>query len=129
MSTRLQRLKRRGVVLTMQKILELEIDCVMTRDDSICDIITETGLKIAVKYGDRPTNAELNSWEFKIAPEEREICEFMILILNTHEGELFYVIPTTEITDETIVLNPFIEEDQYEKIKDKWDLNSDSPKD
>ncbi len=127
LSTYLQRLKRRGVILTMQKLLGLGIDCIMTPDNWIFDIITEIGLKIAVKYKDQPTNAELNTWEFKIPPEEREQCDFMILILNTQEGDQFYVIPTREITDEVIVLNPSTEPDGHRDIGDGWDLTSDSP--
>ena len=117
-----------GVSLVITELIKNGIDAIPTPDFWIFDVITFTGLKLEVKFANASISRGGSGYEFErftfaISPLELKITDFIILVLNTQKGALFYVIPPKAITSTTIAFNPFSQQkSKYEKYQSRWDL-------
>lgn len=110
------------------KLIELGIETIIAPDSWHFDLITREGIKIEVKFATSRTSTggggySHERFEFQIHPKEYDLCDFVILVLDTKKGYLFYIIPIEKVTCCHIAFNPFSKSrSRYLKYKDRWDL-------
>lgn len=111
----------------MAKLLELEIDVLETPEFWYYDILTRFDIKIEVKYanatiGRNSRGVEYETFAFRVKPREKQVCDFLVLVLETKRGTLYYVLPKTQITALNISFNPFSRQpNKYKRFKNRWD--------
>lgn len=126
MSSKTTKKGKIGVQLVVLELLKRGIDAISMPYFWPFDIITKLGLKLEVKYsniGKRKggTGYYSESFTFRVSKTETYIVDYLILVLNTKKGNLFYVIPMGEVTSRTIAFNPFSQvKSRYEKYRDYW---------
>jgi hypothetical protein len=119
---------RLGVHLALIELLKLKIDVISAPYFWPFDLITKVGLKIEVKYsnigiGKSGRGIIYKRYTFRVRPAELLLLDFLILVLNTQKGKLFYIIPKSAIDSKTIAFNPFSrQKSKYEKYLNRWDL-------
>ncbi|GAH13518.1 unnamed protein product, partial [marine sediment metagenome] len=92
------------------------------------DIFTMNGIKIEVKISNKGkvrggTGYISERFSFRTSNAELELLDFLVLVLNTHKGYLFYVIPKESIDCKTIAFNPFSQQkSKYKVFLNRWDL-------
>lgn len=117
-----------GAYLVLFELFKRGIDAIATPRFWPFDIFTRHGIMIEVKFSNKGTSKGGSGYSserftFRNSPIERSLLDFLILVLNTHKGYLFYIIPKKAITSNTIAFNPFSpQESQYEKYLNRWDL-------
>lgn len=134
MVTSLRRLGRKGVILVMMKILEAGIDVSMTPNEWHFDLITQNGARLEVKFANATITkgrdgTEYERYVFNLQPTEKQVCDFVILVLNTPKGHHFYIIPIKDLSSRHISFNPFSRQrSKYDRFKDCWELISNPTK-
>lgn len=117
-----------GVYLTMAKLIQLNITAIPMPLFWHFDLLTQNGIKIEVKFanlskGKSGRGNTCYRFHFNIHHRELFFCDFVILVLNTKNGYLFYIIPKEKITCKSIAFNPFSKQSsKYEFYRDRWDL-------
>jgi hypothetical protein len=117
-----------GVHLVLIELNKRGIDALRTKTFWGFDVFTMNGIKIEVKLsnigiGKGGTGSSCERFTFRVSSAELELLDFLVLVLNTKEGYLFYIIPKSVIDGRTIAFNPFSsQKSKYEKYLNRWDL-------
>ena len=117
-----------GVHLVLLELFKRKIDAIATPEFWPVDIITRHGIMLEVKYANKSkskggTGYICERFTCRITPIERNLMDFLIMVLNTQKGYFFYIIPERTIKSNGISFSPFSRQvSKYEKYLDRWDL-------